>query len=88
MVVTLRSGKELDEPKKSEKAKKKVEQKNLEIEENIEAEIDKAGVELNNKENEQKSYEVVLGRRTFPDNPPLYTLPLPFPQRFRKTKLD
>ena len=54
MVVTLRSGKELDEPKKSEKAKKQVEQKNMEIEENIKAKIDKAGVELNNKENEQK----------------------------------
>ena len=25
---------------------------------------------------------------TFPDNPPVYTPPSPFPQRFRKTKLD
>ena len=48
MAITLRSGKELDEHKKSEKAEKQVEQKNLEIEEKIEDEIDKAGVELNN----------------------------------------
>ena len=46
------------------------------------------GVELKNKGNEQISDEVVLRRMTFPNNPPLYTPPLPFPQRFQKTKLD
>ena len=45
------------------------------------------GVELSNKGKEQKYDEVVPGRMTFPNNPPLYTL-LSFPQRFRKTKLD
>ena len=54
----------------------------------MEAEFDTEGVELNNKGNKKKSYEFVIGRLTFPDNPPLYTPPLPFPQRFRKTKLD
>ena len=44
-----------------------------------EAEENKVGVELNNKGREQKSDEVVLGRMTFPDNPPVYTPPLPFP---------
>ena len=82
MVVTLRSGKELDEPKKNKKTEKKMEHKNLEVEENIEAEENKVGVERNNKGNEQKSDDVVPGRMTFPNNPPMYTLPLPFPQRF------
>ena len=36
MAVTLRSGKELDEPKKNEKTEKQVEHKNLEVEEKIE----------------------------------------------------
>ena len=39
----------------------------------MEAEIDKGGVELNYKGKNQKSYEVVSGRMTFPENPPLYT---------------
>ena len=59
MVVTLRSGKEPDEPKKVEKYEKQVEQKNMESEEKIEAEKYKEGVELNNKGKKQKSYEVV-----------------------------
>ena len=75
-------------PKKDEKTKKQVEHKILEVEEKIEDEENKVGVELNNKGNEQKSNVVVSGRMTFPDNPPVYTSPLPFPQRFRKTKLD
>ena len=82
MVVTLRSGKDLDEPKKDEKIEKQVEHKNLEVEEKIEVEENKGGVELNNKGKEQKSDVVVPGRMTLPDNPPVYTLPLPFPQRF------
>ena len=44
MVVTLRSGKELDEPKKDEKIEKQVEHKNLEVEEKIEAEENKVGL--------------------------------------------
>ena len=39
-------------------------------------------------EKKQHHDEGFPGRITFPNNPPLYTLPLPFPQRFRKTKLD
>ena len=68
---TLRSGKELDEPKPSG-----------------EADDNKVGVELNNKGREQKYDEVVPRSMTFPDNPLVYTPPLPFPQRFPKTKLD
>ena len=55
MVVTLRSGKELDEPKKDDKTEKQMEHKNLEVEEKIEAKENKVGVELNNKGKEQKS---------------------------------
>ena len=54
----------------------------------MEANIDKEGAELNNKGKKKKYDEVVPRRMTFPNNPPLYTSPLPFPQRFRKTKLD
>ena len=79
MAVTLRSGKELDEPNKNEKTKKQVEHKNMEVEEKIEAKKNELGVELNNKGKEQKFDKVVLGRMTFPDNPPLYTPPLHFP---------
>ena len=88
MAVTLRSGKELDEPKKDEKTKKKVEHKNLENEEKIEAETKKGGVEVNNKGGKKKSNQSISGRITFPDNPPLYTPPLPFPHKFRKTRMD
>ena len=97
MAVTLKSGKELEEPKKSlneqeQPEKRKVEAEKekgeAEIEEKIEAEKSKVGVELNNNDEKQKSDEVVPGRMTFPNNPPLYTPPLPFPHRFRKTKLD
>ena len=51
--------KELDEPKKDEKTEKQVEHKYLEVEEKIEADENKVGVELNNKGREQKSDEVV-----------------------------
>ena len=88
MTITIRSGKELDEPKKNKKIEKKVEHENLEVEEKIEAEKNKVRVELNNKRKEQKSEEFVPRRIIFPNNPSLYTPPLPFPQRFRKTKLD
>ena len=54
----------------------------------IEAEKSKKGVEWNNQGKDKKFDEVVPGRMTFPDNPLLYTPPLPFPQRFWKTKLD
>ena len=46
-----------------------------------------AKIEVNNKGEQQKYDEVVSGRITFLDNPP-YSPPLPFPQKFRKTKLD
>ena len=88
MVVTLRSGKELDEPKKIEDNEKEADQKNIEFEKSMETENDKERVKLNNKGNKQKYNEVVSGRMTFPDNPPLYTQPLFFSQRFQKTKLD
>ena len=88
MVVTLRSRKELDEPKKDAKTEKQLEHKNLEVEEKIEVEENKVGVELDNEVKEKKNDEVVPRRMTFLNNPPVYTLPLPFPQRFQKTKLD
>ena len=78
MVVTLRSGKELDEPMKDEKTEKQVEHKNLEVEEKIEAKGNKVGVELNNKGKEQKSDVVILGRMTLPNNSLVHTTPLPF----------
>ena len=51
----------------------------MEAEEKIEVEKNKVGVELNNKGKKQKSYEVLPGRMTFPNNPPFYSPPLPFP---------
>ena len=65
-----------------------MQEKSLEVEQKMEAEIEKKGVEVNNKVEKKKSDEVVLGRISFPDNPPLYTPPLLFPHKFRKTKLD
>ena len=53
MVVTLRSEKDLDEPKKNKKTEKQMEHKNLEIEEKIEAKENKVRVELNNKGKEK-----------------------------------
>ena len=47
-----------------------------------------AETEVNNKGEQHKYDEVVPGRITFLDNPLLYTPPLPFPPKFRKTKLD
>ena len=47
-----------------------------------------AETEVNNKREQQNSDEVVPKRITFPNNPPSYTPPLPFPQKFIKTKLD
>ena len=75
-------------PKRSKIMKRKRIKKNIEFEKNMETENDKEGVKLNNKGKKQKSNEVVSGRMTFPDNPPLYTQPLFFSQRFQKTKLD
>ena len=77
MAINLRSGKELDEPKKDAKTEKQLEHKNLEVEEKTEAEENKVGVEPNNEVKEQKSDEVVPGRMAFPDNPPVYTPPSP-----------
>ena len=79
MAVTLRSGKKLDEPKNAEKDETQVQQKNMEAEkEKEETEIEEnmeAKIEVNNKAEKQKFYEVVLGRMTFPDNPLIYTSP-------------
>ena len=47
-----------------------------------------AETKVNNKGEQRKSNEVVPRRITFPNNPPSYAPPLPFPQKFRKTKLD
>ena len=89
IAVTLRSGKELDEPKKIKNARDQVEKSKIEAEkEKGKAENDQERVENNNKEKKQKHDEVVSRRITFLDNPPTYTPPLPFPERFRKTKLD
>ena len=70
--ITLRSGKWIRDPKENEK--EKVE------DENEEAKVEK-------KEGNEKE-KFSLERITFPDNPPLIIPPLPFPQRFRKAKLD
>ena len=50
----------------------------------IEAEKNKAGVELNSKEKEQNFDEVVSGRMTFPDKPPCILHPYLFPKDFEK----
>ena len=89
MDVTLRSGKELEEPKKNsnEEEQTKNRKEEVEIEENMEAKTEEGGVEVNNMGKKQKSDQFVLGRTTFPDNPPAYTPPLPFPKKFRKSQV-
>ena len=47
-----------------------------------------AETEVNNKGEHHKSNQVVPRRINFPKNPLVYTPPLPFPQKFKKTKLD
>ena len=61
----------------------KTEIRDYEIEEKMEAET-----KVHNKGEQQKYDEMVLGRITFLDNPPAYAPPLPFPHKFRKTKLN
>ena len=85
----IKSGKELDEPKKIENDKEQVDKKKKEVEqEKGESENTQQGAKINNKEKKLKDDDFVPGRIIFSDNPPSYTPPLPFPQRFRKTKLD
>ena len=83
MVVTLRSGKELDEPKNVEKDENQVQWKILEVEKEkggteIEEKLE-AKIRVNNKGEQQKYDEVVRGRMDFSNDPPLNTPPLPFP---------
>ena len=40
------------------------------------------------KEKPKEDPKVRLGSISFPDNPPIITPPLPFPQRFQKKELD
>ena len=88
MVITLRRGRELHNSKEV-KQQVEVEKKNVENEkEKASVEINQEDMKIDNKEMKQKQDEVVLRRVTFLDNPPIYTPPLPFPQRFRKAKLD
>ena len=74
MEKSLETKKNLNEEEQSEKEKGEAE-----IEGKMEAETEKEGVEVNNIVEKQKSDEVLLGRISFPKNPPLYTPPLPFP---------
>ena len=80
LVVTLRSKKELDEPKKIENDKEQANKKNIEIEEeNGESENTQEGVKINNKEKKLKDDDFVPRRINFSNNHPVYTPPLPFP---------
>ena len=80
MAVTLRSGKELEEPKKNSNVEQPENRKEeAEIEEMMEAKIEEGEAEVNNSGEKQKYDQVVPGRITFPNNPPVYTPPLPFP---------
>ena len=73
MAVTLRSGKELKEPKKNsnEEVQLQKEKEEPKIAEKLQAKIEEGGVEANSNGESQKSYEVVPGRMTFTNNPPL-----------------
>ena len=83
MSITLRSGGELDD---SKEVKQQVEVENEK--EKASAGINQEEMKMDNKEKKQKQDEVIPGRVNFPENPLIYTPPLPFPQRFRKAKLD
>ena len=71
--ITLRSRKELEDPKTVEKKK---------------VEIEKEKARVDKKEEKKEKDKFTSGRITFPDNPPLIVPPLPFPRRFKKAKLD
>ena len=77
MAITLRSGRELDNSK-DVKQQVEVQMKNVEIEK-VKASAEINQEEMDNKEKKQKKDEVGPGRSTFPENPPIYTPPLPFP---------
>ena len=90
MVVTLRSGKELEELKKNSNEEEQSENRKeeAEIEENMEAKTKEKEARVNNRGEKQKSNRIVPRRTTFLYSPPMHTPPLPFPHKFRKTKLD
>ena len=92
MDIILRSGNELSEPQNTEKGEDQVQQeipkvetenRGLEIKEKMKAEN-----EVKNKGENKKYDELISGNTPFPNNPSSYTPPLPFPEKFRKTKLD
>ena len=88
MDITFRIGRELDDSKEV-KQQVEVEKKNVENEKaKASAEINQEEMKVDNREKKQNQDEVVTRIVTFPDNPPIYTPPLPFHQRFRKAKLD
>ena len=73
MAITLRSAKELGNSKEVENEKLENEKEEVKVD----------------KRNEKKEKDKLTPRRNlFPYNPPLFVPPFPFPQRFKKAKLD
>ena len=90
MVVTLRSERELDDSKEvKRRAEIEIERKDTKIEKyptSVKMNQEERNVDSTQKNQEQE--EIVPGKVISPNNPLIYTPPLPFPQRFRKAKMD
>ena len=79
MAITLSSGRKLDDSKE-EKQQVQVEKKNLETEKEMaNARMNQEEIYVDDKEKNQMQDKVVPRRVPFPNKPPFYTPPLPFP---------
>ena len=70
-----------------QKLKKKteieIEEKNAKTEkEQTSAEMNQEEIKVYNTQNNQEKEVMVLGKLNSPNKPPIYTPPLPFPQKF------
>ena len=99
MAITLRRGIELGDGKELGNSKK-AENENVENEnfvdedvdnkkvENKKVESEKKDLQMDKKKEEREENKYTSGNALFLDKPSLIILPLSFPQRFRKAKLD
>ena len=94
MVITLRSGKELVDVKELGNSKKVENEKivNEEVDnkkvENEKVETKKQDVQMDKKDEKREENKSTPGKVLFSDKPSPTRPHFPFPQRFRKTKLD
>ena len=94
MAITMRSGKELGDGKELGNSGKVENEKIVDEEvdnkkvENEKAKTKKQEVQKDKKEEKKEENKSTPGKVLFLDKPSLIVPPFPFPQRFRKAKLD